>query len=132
MTVLMLLILLFLCCGVECFIKYNSFVRKSFLKQSSEDKSEDTWKAFFDDENQNLDELWNENMPSPEPQEPMFSQSYDPLEDPNQITYERDLEDLILDRSLRFFDQTKDNMIDSETCYIVGLEDKSLNEASDK
>ena len=132
MTVLMLLILLLLW-RVECFIKYNSFVRKSLLKQSSEDKSEDTtWKAFFDDENQNLDELWNENMPSPEPQEPMFSQSYDPLEDPNQITYERDLEDLILDRSLRFFDQTKDNMIDSETCYIVGLEDKSLNEASDK
>lgn len=57
--------------------------------------------------------------------EPMFSMSYDPLENPSQITLERDLEDVLMERALRFFDEkfVKNN----EKCYLVGLEDKSLS-----
>eukprot|EP01036_Dinobryon_divergens_P025221 gene25222-33747_t len=56
--------------------------------------------------------------------EPMFSMSYDPLEIPNQVTLERDLEDILMERALRFFDKNMVNM--NEKCYLVGLEDKSL------
>ena len=58
-------------------------------------------------------------------EEPMFSISYDPLEDPSQSTLERDLEDVLMERALRFFDEkfVKNN----ENCYLVGLEDKSLS-----
>lgn len=56
--------------------------------------------------------------------EPMFSLSYDPLEQPSQNTLERDLEDMLLERSLRFYDQSV--VQKDETCYLVGLEDKSL------
>lgn len=55
--------------------------------------------------------------------EPMFSVSYDPLEPPSQATISRDLEDLLMKRSLRFLDK---NMLGKrEVCYLVGLEDKS-------
>jgi len=58
--------------------------------------------------------------------EPMFSISYDPLENPNQATMERDLEDLLMQRALRFLDN---NLVGkSEICYLVGLEDKSARE----
>lgn len=55
--------------------------------------------------------------------EPLYSVSYDPLEPPNQSTYERDLEDKLLERSLRFYD--KSTIRKEETCYLVGLEDRS-------
>ena len=55
--------------------------------------------------------------------EPIFSMSYDPLEPPNQLTYERDLEDKLMERSLRFYD--KSTIRKTETCYLVGLEDRS-------
>ena len=55
--------------------------------------------------------------------EPIFSMSYDPLEPPNQFTYERDLEDKLMERSLRFYD--KSTIRKTETCYLVGLEDRS-------
>lgn len=55
--------------------------------------------------------------------EPLYSISYDPLEPPNQSTYERDLEDKLLERSLRFYD--KSTIRKEETCYLVGLEDRS-------
>lgn len=48
--------------------------------------------------------------------EPMFSVYYDPLEPPNQMTLERDLEEIVRQK---------------EKCYLVGLEDKSLNERED-
>lgn len=62
---------------------------------------------------------------SDEPEaEPMFSLSYDPLEAPSQSSMERDLEDLLMERALRFYD---DKLVtQSENCYLVGLEDKSL------
>lgn len=55
--------------------------------------------------------------------DPMFSLSYDPLEIPNQVTLERDLEDILMERALRFFDKNMVSM--NEKCYLVGLEDKS-------
>ena len=55
--------------------------------------------------------------------EPLFSINYDPLEPPTQATYERDLEDKLLERSLRFYD--KSTIRKEETCYLVGLEDRS-------
>ena len=59
----------------------------------------------------------------------MYSISYDPLEPPNQMTLERDLEDFLMERALRFYD---DKMVrKKEKCYLVGLEDKSLNERED-
>lgn len=61
--------------------------------------------------------------------EPMFSASYDPLEPPNQMTLERDLEDFLMERALRFYD--KKLVRQKESCYLVGLEDKSLNERED-
>jgi len=63
-----------------------------------------------------------------EEKEAMFSLSYDPLEPPSQLSLERDLEDMLMERALRFYDQslvTRDEM-----CYLVGLEDKS--EAKDQ
>lgn len=61
--------------------------------------------------------------------ETMYSISYDPLEPPNQMTLERDLEDFLMERALRFYD---DKMVrKKEKCYLVGLEDKSLNERED-
>ena len=65
------------------------------------------------------------------PFEPMFSQTYDPLVAPTQITVERDLEDMLMDRSLRFLDPSLVLKKNSEKCYLVGLEDKSLNERLD-
>jgi hypothetical protein len=65
---------------------------------------------------------------SPAP-EPMFSLSYDPLEPPSQMTLERDLEDFLMERALRFVDPlAAKNM---EKCYLVGLDDKSLGERED-
>ena len=61
--------------------------------------------------------------------EPMFSMSYDPLEAPNQMTLERDLEDFLMERALRFYDEKI--VRTQEKCYLVGLEDKSLNERED-
>ena len=61
--------------------------------------------------------------------EPMFSMSYDPLEPPNQMTLERDLEDFLMERALRFYDEKI--VRTQEKCYLVGLEDKSLNERED-
>ena len=61
--------------------------------------------------------------------EPMFSMSYDPLEPPNQMTLERDLEDFLMERALRFYDEK--TVRQQEKCYLVGLEDKSLNERED-
>ena len=37
--------------------------------------------------------------------EPMYTQNYDPLSPPNPYTSERDLEDMLLDRSLRYMDK---------------------------
>ena len=61
--------------------------------------------------------------------EPLFSQSYDPLAYPTQITTERDLEDLLMRRALKFYDSKVVSI--QEKCYLVGLEDKSLNERED-
>ena len=61
--------------------------------------------------------------------EPMFSQSYDPLAYPTQITTERDLEDNLMRRALKFYDAKVVSV--QEKCYLVGLEDKSLNERED-
>lgn len=61
--------------------------------------------------------------------ESMFSVSYDPLEPPNQMTLERDLEDFLMERALRFYDEKV--VRTKEKCYLVGLEDKSLNERED-
>lgn len=61
--------------------------------------------------------------------EPMFSVNYDPLEPPNQMTLERDLEDFLMERALRFYDEKI--VRQKEKCYLVGLEDKSLNERED-
>ena len=61
--------------------------------------------------------------------ESMYSVSYDPLEPPNQMTLERDLEDFLMERALRFYDEKVVRM--QEKCYLVGLEDKSLNERED-
>lgn len=52
---------------------------------------------------------------------PLFSISYDPLEDPTQETLQRDLEDFLKERALRFLD----NKQGDEKCYLVGLDDKS-------
>jgi len=57
-------------------------------------------------------------------EEPMFSLSYDPLESPNQASLERDLEDMLMERALRFYDEKL--VRQDENCYLVGLEDKSL------
>lgn len=59
--------------------------------------------------------------------EPLFSVSYDPLEPPNQATFERDLEDKLMERALRFYD--KSNILKEEMCYLVGLEDRSAYDA---
>jgi hypothetical protein len=61
--------------------------------------------------------------------EPMYSLSYDPLEAPNQMSLERDLEDFLMERALRFYDEK--TVGQKEKCYLVGLEDKSLNERED-
>ena len=63
--------------------------------------------------------------------EPMFSVSYDPFRGPTQQMLERDLEDLLMKRAMRFLDN---NVVASnEVCYLVGLEDKSMSrEASEK
>ena len=61
--------------------------------------------------------------------ESMFSISYDPLEQPNQMTLERDLEDFLMERSTRFYDAS--TALKKEKCYLVGLEDRSLNERDD-
>jgi len=58
-----------------------------------------------------------------EVKEAMFSLSYDPLEAPSQSMLERDLEDLLMERALRFYDQSL--VTRDENCYLVGLEDKS-------
>ena len=66
--------------------------------------------------------LYNTTI-NPNAAEPMFSVSYDPLEDPNQQTMERDLEDMLMERGLRFLDKNLVGVY--EKCYLVGLEDKS-------
>jgi len=53
----------------------------------------------------------------------MFSVSYDPLEAPDQVSLERDLEDMLLERGQRFYDESLVRV--NEVCYLVGLEDKS-------
>jgi GTPase len=58
----------------------------------------------------------------------MFSISYDPLEPPTQGSMERDLEDMLMERALRFYDKTL--VKNDEICYLVGLEDKSLVSAN--
>lgn len=63
--------------------------------------------------------------------EPMYTQNYDPLSPPNPYTSERDLEDMLLDRSLRYMDKALLSKTDNEKCYLVGLEDKSLGERGD-
>ena len=87
-----------------------------------------TIKKEFKNKNKNTQKTLNRNQEEEvKSLEPMFSQSYDPLENPTQQTIERDLEDMLMDRSLRFFD-TKNNKYSvsmSELCYLVGLEDKS-------
>jgi GTP-binding protein HflX len=55
--------------------------------------------------------------------EPIYSVSYDPLGNPNQLTFERDLEDLLIERGNRFYDEKMVRC--DETCYLVGLDDKS-------
>lgn len=69
------------------------------------------------------------NLPD-ESEEPMYSISYDPLEPPNQITFERDLEDFLIERAMRFHD-VKGNK-NREECFLVGLEDKSLGERNEE
>lgn len=59
----------------------------------------------------------------------MFSLSYDPLEEPNQMTLERDLEDFLMERAQRFYDESVVHK--KEKCYLIGLEDRSLNERAD-
>eukprot|EP01041_Mallomonas_annulata_P008660 gene8660-17868_t len=61
--------------------------------------------------------------------ESMYSISYDPLEPPNAMTLARDLEDVTLERALRFFD--KKGVLTEEKCYLVGLEDKSTSRVDD-
>lgn len=60
--------------------------------------------------------------------EAMYSVSYDILEAPNVASISRDLEDMLLKRSLRFLHNSKVSSTGNqrEICYIVGLEDKSL------
>ena len=67
--------------------------------------------------NNNNDEENNRIM------EPMFSLNYDPLELPDSETFERDLEDILMERALRFYD--KSVIKNKEKCYLVGLDDKS-------
>lgn len=55
--------------------------------------------------------------------EAMFSVAYDPLQLPDQTTLERDLEDLLMERAMRFYDEKL--VRQDELCYLVGLEDKS-------
>ena len=55
--------------------------------------------------------------------EAMYSVSYDPLEMPTQKTKDRDLEDSLKERAMRFFDNRL--VRTEETCYLVGLEDKT-------
>ena len=64
------------------------------------------------------------NEPEGNNDEPMFSVSYDPLELPSPMTLERDLEDMLMERALRFYD--KKLVRQYEKCYLVGLEDRSL------
>jgi GTP-binding protein HflX len=45
------------------------------------------------------------------------------------MTLERDLEDFLMERALRFYDEKV--VRQREKCYLVGLEDKSLNERED-
>lgn len=62
--------------------------------------------------------------PPPSPQEePMFTVSYDPLEPPSFLTFERDLEDFLMARARKYLEGSSHRR---EECYIVGLEDKSL------
>eukprot|EP01042_Synura_sphagnicola_P003378 gene3378-4188_t len=58
------------------------------------------------------------------PAEPLYGVSYDPLEHPNVATTARDLEDRLMERALRFFDEKL--VVKKEKCYLVGLEDKSV------
>ena len=58
------------------------------------------------------------------PAEPLYGVSYDPLEPPNVATTARDLEDRLMERALRFFDEKL--VLKKEKCYLVGLEDKSV------
>jgi len=55
--------------------------------------------------------------------EPMFSINYDPLELPDSATFERDLEDMLMEKALRFYD--KKVVKTKEKCFLVGLDDKS-------
>ena len=63
-------------------------------------------------------------------EEPMFSGSYDPLAPPNQETFERDLEDFLIERAGKYQGASYRGQ-PREECYIVGLEDKSLGERSE-
>ena len=55
--------------------------------------------------------------------EAMFSVAYDPLQLPDQSSLERDLEDMLMERAMRFYDEKL--VRQDELCYLVGLEDKS-------
>jgi hypothetical protein len=58
-----------------------------------------------------------------EPFDAMYSVSYDILEPPTQETMERDLEDMLRRRALRFYDSKLVRI--HEKCYLVGLQEKS-------
>eukprot|EP01031_Cornospumella_fuschlensis_P040580 gene40580-49474_t len=60
--------------------------------------------------------------------EPMYSQSYDILEAPTVKTVERDLEDVLRQRALRFYDRSRVRA--DERAYVVGVEDKSGQNAA--
>jgi hypothetical protein len=45
------------------------------------------------------------------------------------MTLERDLEDMLMERALRFYNEDLVRM--NENCYLVGLDDKSVNSDTD-
>ena len=75
-------------------------------------------------QDESSDGSWNnESKTSNDEGEAMFSVTYDPLQLPDQSSLERDLEDMLMERALRFYDEKL--VRTDELCYLVGLEDKS-------
>lgn len=60
--------------------------------------------------------------------EPMHSASYDILEHPTEEMRERDLEDLVRQRAMRFYDRQL--IRTQEKCYLVGLEERKTASSS--
>eukprot|EP00981_Chlorochromonas_danica_P008877 scaffold2324_cov163-Ochromonas_danica.AAC.17 len=60
--------------------------------------------------------------------EPMHSASYDILEHPTEEMRERDLEDLLRQRAMRFYDRQL--IRTQEKCYLVGLEERKTAASS--